>query len=143
MTATHRWEHVYTINDFFDFPLLGVADFEGAPNVFQRIFDPEADDWSPTCRLRPISASELAAVSESWDIWLRWQSAFHAGTLTEADRNPALEVDRPRLEELEPLVARYLVADNGLTARPEFRGSMHPFDMQVLWTRPSTLTPNV
>ena len=134
MSEAERWETVHTVNDFFDAPRLGVADFSGAPHVYSCVFDPEADEWTSAYRLSPISEAGLAAMMEDWAIWSRWQFAFHADALTEHDRHPAMAGDRERYEQLRPLVAQHLNASDGFLAVPKFRGSQYPHMVEVCWT---------
>ena len=134
MGDAERWETVRTISDFFDVPRLGVADFFGVPHVYSGVFDPEADEWTSAYRLSPISEAGLETVMEHWGIWSRWQSAFHANTLTEHDRHPALARDRERYEQLRPLVAQHLNSNDGFLAVPKFRGLQHPHTVEVCWT---------
>jgi len=139
MAYAGPWETVHTVNDFFDVPRLGVADFRGAPHVYSCVFNPTADEWTSTYRLSPISPAQLALMLEDWEIWSRWQSAYHAETLTERDNHPALFLARVRHEELGPDVARILNANEGIVAVPTFRGSMYPHALEVSWASP----PNV
>ncbi len=30
-----KWERVYTVNDYHDGPILGVADFNGTPHIYK------------------------------------------------------------------------------------------------------------
>jgi hypothetical protein len=39
------WERVYTINDFFDCPRLGVADVFGHPDIYALAFNTLKDDY--------------------------------------------------------------------------------------------------
>lgn len=138
----HRpFERVYTVNDFFDGPRTGVADFNGSPHVYASRFDSEADDWAPDYRLAPIDGAALSAVREDWAIWCRWRQAFDAGRVS-ADSHPALPEDRVRHRELAGIVADVLKrAENGsIRALAEFRstdsGSMAGGyrELEVSWT---------
>ncbi len=133
MRGQRRWEIVHTVNEFYDVPRLGVADFDGTPHVYACVFDPVVDDWTSTYQLSPINEAGFTAVKEAWDIWSRWQSSFYAQTLKDDDHHPALAVDRARYEELRPIVARHLKADRGFVAKANFRGSMHPQMLEVFW----------
>jgi hypothetical protein len=133
MNVTSPWEPVHTVNDFFDVPRIGVADFGGVPHVYSCVFDQDEDEWSSKYRVAPIGPEGLAVVLEAWAIWSRWLAAYHGGTLTETDHHPALAVDRSRHEELEPIVATYLLVAGGFLAEPKFRGSMYPYAMEVCW----------
>ena len=136
MTDNALWEPVHTVNEFFDTPRLGVADFHRVPHVYSCIFDSDADEWSTKYRLTAISPADLATVLEAWGIWIRWQSAFYDGTLAENDQHPALAADRTRHDELNPVVDRHLRVDEGFLAIPTFRGSMYPHAIEVCWRAP-------
>jgi hypothetical protein len=126
------WEPVHTVNEFFDMPRRGVADFHGVPHVYACVFDADADEWSSEYSLTPISPAELGTILEAWGIWLRWQSAFYDRTLAENDEHPAL-TDRAKHDELKPIVDRHLLTAGGFLAIPTFRGSMYPHAMEVCW----------
>jgi hypothetical protein len=106
------YERVYTVNDFWDGPRSGFADFDGKPHVYRSLWRDDLDDWDPEeCfELRPVSAEALRAALEDWEIWCRWEDAFYAGVASESTR-PALPEDRKRHDELAPIVQKAL--ENG------------------------------
>jgi hypothetical protein len=57
---------------------------------------------------------------EHWDIWLRWESAFHEGRTT-LETHPALPEDRARHEELQALLAAQAEPVKSVRARALFR----------------------
>jgi hypothetical protein len=118
-----EWETVHTVHDFWDGPRSGVADFHGKPHAYCATFDREADDYSEIYELSPISSDQLEAVTEAWQMWLRWSEAFAANSLEPDDHHPRLAIDRNRYEELHPLVEQALAIDprNAVRAIPTFR----------------------
>jgi hypothetical protein len=105
------WDRVLTINAYWDGPREGVAEVDGVPHVYQSLFDDEADDYSETCLVSPISQEMLELALEAWAIWLRWRSAFDRGEVS-LDTHPVLAVDRARHEELKRLVGSGLDLDS-------------------------------
>lgn len=103
------FERVYTMTDYYDGPLCGVADFDGRPCQYMSTFDEHADAWSHVYELRPLDADTLALALEDWAIWRRWEDAFHAN-LTTLDTHPALPADRNRHEAIAPVLAARLAA---------------------------------
>jgi hypothetical protein len=137
--ANDGWEVVHTVDDVYDGPRSGVADFQGTPHAYRNVWDYDADRWEETFQLKPIEAEQLEVVMEAWAIWRRWKAAHDAGALGAHDHHPALAVDRSRREELDPFVSSYLAIDpaNAMRAIPEFRGQMDPsHTLQVRWTIP-------
>jgi hypothetical protein len=120
--ALAKWERVYTINGYYDGPLFGVADYRGAPHVYNREFDTDADEYSPWYCLAPIEAGLLALVLEDWEIWLRWQGAYLKKEVS-LDTHPALPEDRARHEAIKAEIGgRFEALKKGPTrAIPDFR----------------------
>lgn len=131
------WETVHTVNDYYDRPRGGVADYDGVPHAYRCAWNDAADDWDEVFTLSPISAAQLRDVQEQWEIWRRWKSAHDANALVEGDDHPALAAERSRYEQLEGAVATALRVDGDRAVRaiPEFRGTTDPMrDLQVRWS---------
>jgi hypothetical protein len=47
-------EVVHTVDDYYDGPRGGIANFHGAPYVFRSVFDYAKDDWDEEFLLKPI-----------------------------------------------------------------------------------------
>ena len=73
------WDRVYTVNEYYDGPRLGIADVDGVPHIYQAEFDHSSDDYGDTFFVSPVDESLLVLVLEDWEIWLRWHSAFKRG----------------------------------------------------------------
>ncbi len=97
------WERVYTTNDYYDGPRLGVADVEGASYIFQSPFDEALGDYA-----------EYSLVGN------RHSKRGEASTVT----HPALSAERERHEEIVRLIdsAYRLTAEQEVAdiARAEF-----------------------
>jgi hypothetical protein len=138
------FEVVYT-HDWYDGPRQGVADLQGMPHFFQSEWrDGEGSD-ADSFLLTPIDPDTLALVLEDWDIWRRWETAFHQGTATQAT-HPALAEERSRHEELKRLLDGRLVVDpvRAVRKEAEFRNRNDPgwsgygwHPLEVCWRDPS------
>jgi hypothetical protein len=62
---------VYTVNDYYDGPRLGIADVDGVPHIYEAEFDHSSDEYGDTYFVSPVDESLLALVLEDWEIWLR------------------------------------------------------------------------
>jgi hypothetical protein len=137
------YERIYTVNDYYDGPRAGFADFDGVPHAYASAWSDQQGGWEPFYRLWPVSADVLALALEDREIWERWQDAFYAGETTQAT-HPALPTDAERHREIAPVIDRVLegppedyhlaTADfrvlSGGEARPP--GRMRP--LEVRWT---------
>ncbi len=114
-------EAVHTVTERYDGPIRGIADFRGQPHYYERQFDVEKDEWSDRYWLTPLDAETFALAMEAWDIWQRWQTAFHQQRTTLAT-HPALPEERVRSDELAAILGTRLVVDrhHGLEARGGF-----------------------
>src|SRR5277367_2520052 len=104
------WERVYTTNDYYDGPRLGVADVEGVPNIYQSPFDEARGDYAEYFLVAPITSDLLDLVQEDWAIWIRWERAFKRGETSTAT-HPALPPERERHEEIKRLIGDRLSVD--------------------------------
>jgi hypothetical protein len=122
-------ERVFTVTGFYDGPLEGIANFQGTPHAYARMFDYEQDEYSNIYQLKPVDADTLQLALEQWDIWLRWQAAFHRKEVG-LESHPALPAERNRYEELKRIRAPALEVpeDVALKAIGEFQS-----EMQMLW----------
>ena len=98
-------DRIYTVDDYYDGPVCGVATLDGEPHYYECIFDEKNDEYSKNYRLSPISESTLQLVQEQWGIWLRWNEAFNEGKV-EASTHPALPEDEKRNTEIEALTSK-------------------------------------
>ena len=101
---------VHMITDWYDGAREGVADLHGAPHYFMNEWDEQAGYWTETYFLARLDAETFELAVESWNIWLRWESAFNEGRTTQ-ETHRAIPADRERREELEEVLKERLVAD--------------------------------
>ena len=127
-----RFERVHTMTDYYDGPRGGIADFSGRPHLYTSRFD-DLRGYLDVFELRAVYDETFRLAIEDWEIWLRWEDAFHAGRAT-LETHPALPMDRARHDELAPMLAKRLAALDGPTivARGEFRPA--PGQLEVRWT---------
>lgn len=117
------YETVYTVFDYWDGPRRGLADWGGKPHLYQCVFDEAADDWSNVFLLRAVDARVFKMAMEDWQVWLRWEHAFHEGHTT-IETHPALPAERQRHEELKAELDKSLTLDPAtaeVKAKTEFR----------------------
>ena len=132
------FERVHTVTDFWDGPVAGVADLEGAAHYYERDWDESQDD-ADTYSLTPIDDETLALALEEWAIWRRWEAAFHEGRAA-IDTHPALPGERARYEELQVRLAGRLRVDpdRAIRKRGEFQARDDPdLWMEVRWEDPA------
>jgi hypothetical protein len=73
------YDKVYTVNDYWDGPRAGIADFNGQPHYYECQFNEAKDDWSDIFLLKPIDSETLQLAMEDWDSWERWDTAYKEG----------------------------------------------------------------
>ena len=105
-----EYEQVFTVTDYWDGPRQGIANYQGKPHFYERIFDEARDGYSDLFELTPIDSETLRLALEDWDIWQRWNTAFHAGQ-TNQSTHPALPHESRRHEELKQILDATLVTD--------------------------------
>jgi len=140
-----QFEVVYTVDDYYDGPRSGVADFGGRPHFYRSMYL-DNDKWDPDenrFELSPVSPRVRDLAIEAFLLWQRWQVASFAGTarpLEPADAPRVLPEDRARYEELEAALAPELRIDPAtrFAMRGEFGGrspSGQPLSgLTVRWT---------
>jgi hypothetical protein len=94
------WERIYTENEHYDGPVFGIADYRGAPHVYDREWHPSRSQYGPRCRLSPIDPDLLAIVFEDWEIWRRWDAARREGRLSVEIEERVLPEDWARHEAI-------------------------------------------
>lgn len=141
------------MTDYYDGPRGGIALFHGKPHLYESKFlDFERNAEGEYLEedhyyLTLIDDTVLQLALEDWEIWLRWEAAFHAG-LTDTSTHPALPPDRSRHEILKPLLSSALLTkkDDAIVAKAEFRAipNSRPegcfLKLEVAWTTISRIT---
>ena len=65
-------EIVYTIEDFYDCPREGIAEYQGKAVYYKCIFDEEAEDWSEIYELRELQEESLTKIFAEEGNWRDW-----------------------------------------------------------------------
>jgi len=132
-------DDVYTVDDYWDGPRQGVANFRGEPHAYECIFDYVLDDWSNLFRLTPLGRDALEFAIEAWEIWRRWSTAHHAGK-ARLESHPALPHERQRYFQLKGLLDRIVIENESLSfvVNAEFIGVSNVRDealrsLKVIW----------
>ncbi len=105
------YEQVYTITNYYDGILSGIADFQGSPHFYDCPFSKLGSGYEDYFLLRPIDDETFRLALEDWEIWSRWWYAIKSGTTTQ-NTHPALPEDRARHDQIKSLLAERLITDN-------------------------------
>ncbi|HXT86201.1 MAG TPA: hypothetical protein VN745_04180 [Verrucomicrobiae bacterium] len=104
------YERVYTVNEYYDGPRNGIADYRGEPHLYECIFDESKRNYSELFRLSPIDAQIFQMALEDWEIFRRWELPYHTGKI-DATTHPALPNEKQRHQELQSVLLDALVLD--------------------------------
>ena len=129
------WNQVVTIDDFYDRPRSGIAFYGERLVSYKTLWNEEIDDYSSLYGVTPIDVNLLPLIEEYWEIWKRWDAAFHDGEASR-ESHPALPDDRARYEELSVLLKFHTEVDqeNCLKVEAEFRSARPGWDgIEVCW----------
>ncbi|TMQ23470.1 MAG: hypothetical protein E6J90_10480 [Deltaproteobacteria bacterium] len=137
-TVRRPFERVFTMTDYYDGPRRGIANFDGRPHAYGSPFNHWEEQYADLYELRAVDEVTFRLALQDWEIWLRWEAAFHAGTAT-VDSHPALPSDRARHDEIAARLASRLAALPGpaFRARAAFRRSPETSTqrwLEVQWT---------
>ena len=110
-----EWEIVHTLDDWYDGPRAGAADYKGAAYWYRSIYL-DSDDWNPDedrFELTRLSADALAWEIELKAIFEAWNSARETGLVEWAEDDGeisfgALPADRVRYHYLKEKLGVYL-----------------------------------
>ena len=138
------YEFVHTVTDYYDGPRKGIANFQGKPYLYECIFDQSKGDYSDLFSLAPVDPETFKLAMEAWEIWRRWELAFHSGE-TGISGHSALPHEANRHAELKQLLDKALVIDSktAITQIGQFealgesnlpKGVLR--HLQVKWTEP-------
>jgi hypothetical protein len=146
-TLNTGFEEVYTVEDYWDGPRIGVANYHGTPHHYSCVFDEVKDDWTNIYFLKPMDEETLRLVLERWQIWLRWRAAFHEGKVS-LDSHPTLPEDEARYKDLVAILSSRLIVDpeKDIKAEGHFKRSSlndgeqefgsHQTIWKVMWQTP-------
>jgi len=116
MADSAMFEIVYTCTDWYDGPRAGIANYCGQPHLFASEWADGRELDSDTFLLSPAPMDVFELALEDWQIWRRWETAFHLGQIN-PDTHPALPEDLRRHEELTNLLEGRLLVDEAATIR--------------------------
>jgi hypothetical protein len=131
------FETVHTVTDYYDGPRRGIADFGGQPHVFTSEWDDSEDSYAEVFQLRRVDRETFELALEDWQVWLRWQDAFHRREVT-TETHPALPRDRARHDEIQAVLSERLANLPGpvIRARATFDPTPGPSrtgELRVHW----------
>ena len=104
------YETVFTVTEYSDWPRNGIANYQGAPHLFEWVSNEEKEPDSKLFRLTPLSAEIFQLAMEEWEIWRRWLVAFYEKK-TDISTRPALSIDISRHAELKRILDGALIVD--------------------------------
>jgi hypothetical protein len=131
--TTENWDRVYTVNEYYDGPVLGVADYHGKPHIYQNQFSEENCEYTNRFLLTDIDPELFALVLEDWEIWMRWDAAYRQRKVS-VETHPALPEERQRHGELSLLIGDRLKVDSAsaFSKWARFRGDLRG-GLEVEW----------
>ena len=100
-------EYVFTVTDYYDGPRKGVANLGGAPHFYECILDETKNDYTEVFYLTPLDSQSRQLATEDWEIWRRWESAFHKSD-ADIGTHPALLHEAIRHAELKVILDKVL-----------------------------------
>lgn len=141
------YELVFTVDEYYDGPRTGVANFHGEPHFYDCIFDEHRSDYSNLFRLTPIDSQTFELALAAWRIWRNWEIAYHKQEV-KWESHPALRVNATNYRKMAKRLERLLKTDpqRSITRTGHFApvanakllmGVLHYF--QVKWSPPSTV----
>jgi len=104
------YETVFTVTEYSDWPRNGIANYQGAPHLFEWVSNEAKEHDSKLFRLMPLSAEVFQLAIEDWEIWRRWLVAFYEKK-TDISTRPALSIDISRHAELKRILDGALIVD--------------------------------
>ena len=139
------YELVFTVDEYYDGPRTGVANFQGEPHFYDCIFDQKRDDYSNLFQLTPIDQRTFELALAAWEIWRKWEAAYQQGKVKWGS-HPALQADTTKCRKMTKMLERLLKTDpkRSITRIGHFapianerlpKGVLRYF--QVKWSRPS------
>ena len=117
-----NWKKVYTVNEFYDCPTLGIADFNDVSHIYEAILNSPEDADENRYYLMHVESDLMELVLEAWDIWINWKDAYDTEKVTLASQHP-LPADQIRHKELKRLIGNRLTAipEKSIIMKAEFR----------------------
>ena len=102
-------EKVYLVEIFWDFPISGIAEYQGKPCFFD--LEEDSDEESDSIyNLIPIEKEIFDLLIEKFELWKLFQDSFQKGEVTE-DSGPVLDKDKDRFKYLKNKIYAYLYSN--------------------------------
>jgi hypothetical protein len=92
------YELVFTVEEFYDGPRKGVANYLGQPHYYDCIFSAD-EGYSELYRLTPINQRTFDHAVEAWEIWRKWEFAYHTKKVN-LKSHPALRADTTKYKKM-------------------------------------------
>ena len=93
------WEKVYSVDGFYDDPILGIADLNGKPHIYEAILETPEDADLSRYYLMPAEADLIDIVLEAGRLHRKWVDGCETGE--DKARNEALQkVIRERVKTI-------------------------------------------
>ena len=114
MYEDSEFEVVYTVDDWYDGPRTGFAQYHGAPHHYRSLYL-DYDEWDADedrFELIPVTADVLAAGLEAEAIFRRWTAARERGEIVWTTGTPesefgALAEERDRYAVVRAVIEQY------------------------------------
>jgi hypothetical protein len=114
MYEDSEFEDVHTVDDWYDGPRTGFAQYHGTPHHYRSLYL-DSDDWDADedrFELIPVSAEVLADALEASAIFGRWDAALKRGEIVWTEDAPksefgALTEDRDRYAIVRAVIEQY------------------------------------
>lgn len=126
---------VYTVDDWYDGPRAGAADYQGAPHWYRSVYL-DTDTWNPDedrFELTPLTARVLAWARKRSGIFHRWEDARRAGAVDwDGDEATfgAFPEEMDRYRELNRRIEGYVARHRPVALA---RGTFQPGCQKVCW----------
>lgn len=115
------YEIVYVVEEWYDGPRSGYADYKQKPYFYRSIFlDIENDDdYNPNedrFEMTPVSEQVVEWAVAKHGLWLRWNAVYRTGALSqEVDDVRILPEDRVHYQELCVLVEQCMITQREIS----------------------------
>ena len=125
-------DKVLTVNEYYDGPRLGIAEYNGIPHIYESEYDYSTETTGDTYWISLIGSDLYHLIMEDWEIWIRWETAFKSRKASR-ETHPALPIDRKRHDELKLIIGDRLKSDpnNRKLVRASFDGDIN--NLFVKW----------
>jgi hypothetical protein len=107
-------DDILTISNYYDGPIEGITTLSGKPHFYECIFDELDDEYSDQFLLTPMSDAIYKIAMESWEMWIRYNTAFKDGAIDKR-HHPVLPHERKKYDEIQNVLGEYIVNNKNLS----------------------------